>query len=112
MANSPEVIDGLSATTIAGNGDGFRADLQTAEDCRRFGQFTRIGHIPGGGQPLLREGGPISYDPRPLRCSGPNSPPLQIAGDGNGFRADLQTAKHCRRPPSLPGRPPLQRLLD
>ena len=29
------------------------------------GQFTRIGHIPGGGQPLLREGGPISYDARP-----------------------------------------------
>ena len=30
------------------------------------GQFTRIGHIPGGGQPLLREGGPISYEATPF----------------------------------------------
>ena len=26
---------------------------------------TRIGHIPGGGRPLLREGGPISSEARP-----------------------------------------------
>ena len=31
----------------------------------RCGQFTRIGHIPGGGRPLLREGGPISYETTP-----------------------------------------------
>ena len=31
----------------------------------RCGQFTRIGHIPGQGRPLLREGGPISYEARP-----------------------------------------------
>ena len=31
----------------------------------RCGQFTGISHIPGGGQPLLREGGPISYEARP-----------------------------------------------
>ena len=29
------------------------------------GQFTRAGHIPGGGRPLLQEGGPISYEARP-----------------------------------------------
>ena len=29
------------------------------------GQFTLLGHIPGGGRPLLREGAPISYQPRP-----------------------------------------------
>jgi len=28
-------------------------------------QFTQIGHVPGGRRPLLREGGPISYEPRP-----------------------------------------------
>ena len=27
--------------------------------------LTRTGHIPGGGRPLLREGAPISYQPRP-----------------------------------------------
>ena len=31
----------------------------------RCGQFTRIGHILGGGRPLLKEGGPISYMARP-----------------------------------------------
>jgi len=35
----------------------------------RFGQFTRIGNIPGGRRPLLQEGGPIGYQPRPSRCS-------------------------------------------
>ena len=29
------------------------------------GQFTRISHIPLGGRPLLREGGPISEEARP-----------------------------------------------
>ena len=33
-----------------------------------FGDFTRCGHIPGGGRPLLREGGPISYEARPSDC--------------------------------------------
>ena len=31
----------------------------------RFGPLTRNGHIPGRCRPLLREGGPISYQPRP-----------------------------------------------
>ena len=35
---------------------------------------TRIGRIPGGGRPLFREGGPISYEPRPSRCSSPLRP--------------------------------------
>ena len=30
-----------------------------------YSQFTRIGHVPGGVQPLLREGGPISYEATP-----------------------------------------------
>ena len=37
------------------------------------GQFTQIGHIPGGRRPLLREGGPISYEPGPSRSSSPFS---------------------------------------
>ena len=39
-----------------------------------FGKFTRIGHIPGEGWPLLREGGPMSYEARPSRCSIPLRP--------------------------------------
>ena len=31
----------------------------------------RIDHIPEGGRPLLREGGPNSYKARPSRCSSP-----------------------------------------
>ena len=31
----------------------------------RCGPLTRIGHIPGVGRPLLREGGPISYEATP-----------------------------------------------
>ena len=38
-----------------------------------IGQCTRSGHFPGRRRPLLREGGPISYEPRPSRCSSPNS---------------------------------------
>ena len=30
-----------------------------------FGQFIRIGHIPGEGWPLLREVGPMSYEATP-----------------------------------------------
>jgi len=41
---------------------------------RRVGQFTRIGHIPGGGLPLLREGGPISYEARPSASFQPGCP--------------------------------------
>ena len=38
----------------------------------RFCHFTRTGHIPGGGgRPLLREGGPFSYEARPSRCFSP-----------------------------------------
>ena len=42
------------------------------------GHSTRIGHIRGGGRPLLREGGPISYEATPSRCSRPN--PLPTVG--------------------------------
>ena len=31
----------------------------------RCSQFTRISHVPGEGRPLLREGGPISYEATP-----------------------------------------------
>ena len=31
----------------------------------RCSQCTRVGHVPGGGRPPLREGGPISYEARP-----------------------------------------------
>ena len=41
----------------------------------RCGQFTRIGHIPGGGRPLLREGGPISYESASFHPNPPASPP-------------------------------------
>ena len=37
----------------------------------RCGPFTRIGHIPGGGRPLLRDGGPISYQARPSSLVNP-----------------------------------------
>ena len=33
--------------------------------CSRFGPLSRTGHIPGGWWPLLQQGGPISYQPRP-----------------------------------------------
>jgi len=37
------------------------------------GQFTLLGHISGGGgRPLLREGAPISYQPRPEATSPPS----------------------------------------
>ena len=39
-----------------------------------FGHFTQIGHIPGGGRPLWREGGPISYEPRPSASFRPLPP--------------------------------------
>ena len=35
----------------------------------RFGQFTRIGHILGGGGALLREDGPVSYEATPSPSS-------------------------------------------
>jgi hypothetical protein len=35
----------------------------------QYGQFTRIGHIPGGWRPLLRQVGPICYEPRLSPCS-------------------------------------------
>ena len=35
------------------------------------GEFTRMRHIPGGRRPLLREGGPISYEARPSPCFQP-----------------------------------------
>ena len=52
------------------------------------GQLTPIGHIPGGGQPRLREGGRISYEartsglfePGPVcTCRGANSPQVDRA---------------------------------
>ena len=42
-----------------------RASCHSAPAKRRYSQFTRIGHVLGGGQPLWREGGPISYEARP-----------------------------------------------
>ena len=39
----------------------------------KFSPRRRIGHIPGGERPLLREGGPISYELRPSRSSSPSS---------------------------------------
>jgi hypothetical protein len=35
----------------------------------RFRQITQNGHVPGGGRPLLREGGLISYEARRSECS-------------------------------------------
>ena len=32
---------------------------------RRFGQFTKIGRIPGGQRPFEREGGPVCYEAMP-----------------------------------------------
>jgi len=37
----------------------------------RCGHFTRIGQITEGGRPLLREGGPISYEAGLLDLSSP-----------------------------------------
>jgi len=42
----------------------------------RYSQFIRIGHVPGGGRPLLREGGPISYEATPSAFFLPRSAPL------------------------------------
>ena len=43
------------------DGSSTRPALFLVDEC----QFTRIGHIPGGGRPLLRDGGPISYNAGP-----------------------------------------------
>ena len=43
----------------------------------RCGQFTRISHIPGEGRPLLREGGPISYEATTSVFFQPHSRPTQ-----------------------------------
>ena len=43
----------------------FRMDSILMHWFSRSGQFTRIGHVSGAGRPLLREGGPISYEARP-----------------------------------------------
>ena len=40
----------------------------------RCGQFTRIGHIPGEGRPLLRKDGPMSYEATPSASFQPVTP--------------------------------------
>ena len=52
--------------------------------------LTRIGHIPGGGRPLLREGGPISYQSRPS-ATFPKLSPQQRAARGVGLAGQAQT---------------------
>ena len=66
-------------------------EKQTAD---RLGQFTRIGHISEGGRPLLREGGPISYEPRPSRSSTPK-PSALTAYDPAGATAVARRGVMC-----------------
>ena len=65
----------------------------------RCSQLTRIGHVPVEGRPLLREGGPISYEARP---SGFFQPPLERSSSPSQkvarcplFRLCLCPTKSC-----------------
>ena len=52
-----------SLTHRTGNTETYTGE-GTRKHIRATAPLTRIGHIPGGRRPLLREGGPISYQPR------------------------------------------------
>ena len=53
----------------------------------RYGQFTRFGHIPGGGGALLWEGVPISYEAKPSRCFSPSHTGHPIQGCATSLRS-------------------------
>ena len=78
----------MTATTIAAPRCTSRPPVQNRKLrwFSRCGPFTRIGHIAGGGRPLLREGGPISYEARPfefeLRGDRPLAVGLHLYGEG------------------------------
>ena len=65
--SSAHVKESRAHTHTQGDGDTLRGQIVHGGPgwFSRCGPFTQIGHIPGGGRPLLREGGPISYQPRP-----------------------------------------------
>jgi len=62
-----------------------------------FGPLTRNGHIPGGCRPLLWDGGPISYQPRP-EATLPK--PKRASLNAAGVRLHGAAAARGRVPPA------------
>ena len=80
LMHPPQGLDCLTCATFAQQVRDDNHDSHGRGDYEwgwfsRCGHFTRFGQIPGGGRPLLREVGPISYEATPSAFSQPNHPP-------------------------------------